>query len=228
MNEEATARAVAPIELPPPPEPPPHDDPIACAVIAEVVEKGFEGTSVDDVVRTAGVSRAEFDARFESVEHCALDTFERHIAVFELRVGTAFNSRKDWPSALRAAAYATADWMEENPLVVPFGMIDALKVPGEMMRVRREEVFGFCAQMIDRGREVAPDPESIPDSAPTFAIGAITQLLTHRLQEDAEVDPPAVVPEMMVRVVDIYLGEEAAAVEWAAERPPQGDRPALK
>src|SRR5436853_809140 len=220
MNREATARAVAPIELPPPPDPRPQDDPLACAVIAEIVEKGYEGTAVEDVVRRAGVSREEFDRRFGSLAHCALDSFERNIATFERRVGSAFNSHNDWPSALRAAAYATADWMQENPLAVSFGMVDVLKLPSEMGRVRREETFAFCAEMIDRGRMAGPEPEALPEAAPTFAIGAITQLLTHRLQEGAEVEPREVIPEMMNRIVGIYLGAEAAESEWTAEAPP--------
>lgn len=219
MKNESTVCAVAPIELPPPPDPDPYGDPLAFAVIAELVEKGYDEAAIDGVVRRAGVPREEFDRRFDSLEHCALDSFERLIADFELRVGTAFNGQPDWPSALRAAAYATADWMDENPLVVAFGMVEVLKMPGEMGRVRREETFEFCARMIDRGRWASGDPDGHPDSAATFAIGAITQLLTHRLQEEAEVEPRDVIPEMMNRVVGIYLGAEAAEAEWTAEPP---------
>lgn len=219
MNRESTVGAVAPIELPPPPEPRPQDDPIAEAVIGEIVEKGYEETTVEGVVRRAGVSRQEFDRRFESLGDCALDAFERWIIDFKRRVGVAFNSQEDWQSGLRAAAYATADWMEDNPLVVPFGMVEVLKTPGDMGGVRREETFAFCARMIDRGRAAAPDPDAVPDSAPTFAIGAITQLLTHRLQEGADVEPRSVIPEMMSRVVHIYLGAEATEAEWTAEPP---------
>jgi hypothetical protein len=135
------------------------------------------------------------------------------------QVGSAFNDQSEWPSALRAAAYATTDWLVDNPELASFGLVGVLALPDEMVRVRREESLEFCGQMIDRGREVAGDPDSIPDSAPTFAIGAITQLLTHRLQEEATVDPPALVPEMMFRIVSIYLGPEAAELEWTAERP---------
>ena len=220
MNEKSAVVAVAPVELPPPPQPHPQDDPITCATIAEIVENGYESTGVEGVVRRANVSRKEFDSRFESLEDCVLDSFERCIADFERRVGLAFNEQADWPAALRAAAYATADWMAENPQAMAFGMLDALRMPDEMIRVRREETFAFCALMIDRGREVAPDPAAIPELASTFAIGAITQLLTHRLQEEAAIDPPTVIPEMMVRVVQIYLGDEVAEAEWAASRPP--------
>lgn len=220
MNRESIVGAVAPIELPAPPEPHPRTDPIAIALMAAIAENGYEGSSIEDVIRRAGVSRAEFDRRFESLEHCALDSFERIIADYELKIGIAFNGAPDWPAALRAAAYATADWMDENPLMASFGLVDALKMPGEMVRVRREETFAFCAQMIDRGRSVSPDPEAIPESAPTFAIGAVTQLLTHRLQEEAEVEPREVIPEMLHRVVGIYLGPEAAEAEWTAAPPP--------
>lgn len=224
MNEKLTVGAVAPIELPPLPEPRPQDDPIATAVIGEIVEKGYGETSVEEVIRRADVSQQEFDRRFESLGHCALDAFERWIADFKLRVGSAYNRQADWQSGLRAAAYATADWMEDNPLVVPFGMVEVLKLPGGIGSVRREETFAFCARMIDRGRQAAPDPETVPDSAATFAIGAITQLLTHRLQEGADVEPRSVIPEMMVRVVHIYLGAEAAEAEWTAE-PPRDEQP---
>ena len=224
MNEDSTVRSVAPIELPPPPEPPPEDDPIAAAVVAEIVEKGYEATSVDDVVRRAGVSREEFDSRFASLEDCAVETFEQLSADFERRIGAAFNRQLDWPSALRAAAYETADWMEENPQVVSFGMVELLKMPGEMGRVRREETFSFCARMIDSGRTASENPQALPEAAPTFAIGAITQLLTHRLQEEAVISPTAVVPELMHRVIGIYLGPEAAEAEWSASRPTPGPR----
>lgn len=224
MNEELTIRAVRPIELPPPPDPSPGQDPLAIAVIAEIVASGYEQATLEGVLRRAGASREDFDRRFDSLDACALDSFERFIADFERRVGGAFNGQMHWPSALRAAAYETADWMVENPEVAVFGMVEVLKMPGELAKVRREETFDFCSRMIDRGREAAEDPETIPAAAPTFAIGAITQLLTHRLQEKAEINPPAVIPEMMARVVGIYLGDEAAEAEWTATRPPAEQR----
>lgn len=216
MNRELTARSVAPIELPPAPEPDPNVDPIATAVAAELVERGYEGATVAGVVRRAGVPAAEFERRFDGLEACVLDAYERFIADFQRRVGGAFNRQLNWPSALRSAAYETADWMEENPHLVAFGTAEVLKMPGEMFRVRREEVFDFCAELIDRGREASRDPEAIPEVAPTFAIGAILQLLTVRLQEGAPIDPRRVIPEMMNRIVGIYLGAEAADAEWSA------------
>jgi hypothetical protein len=82
-----------------------------------------------------------FAQRYASLEDCAPDSYERFIACYERRVGLAFNSHSDWRSSLRAAAYETADWMEENPDLVSFGMAGVLTMKSELARVRREEVF---------------------------------------------------------------------------------------
>jgi AcrR family transcriptional regulator len=219
MNREPTARSVAPIALPAAPEPDPHVDPISIAVVAEMVEMGYEHATTAGVARRAGISSAELERHFESLDACALDAFERLIDDFRRRVGSAFNQQDEWPAALRASAYECADWMAEHPTAAAFGAAEVLKMRIELARVRREEVFGFCSELIDRGREAAPDPSLIPDSAPVVAIGAIAQLLTHRVQEGAGVQPHDVVPEMMNRIVATYLGPEAAEEEWTAERP---------
>ena len=219
MSRVPAGGPVAPIELPPPPDPNPDSDPISVAVVAEVAERGYEQASVDGVVRRAGVSQEEFDRRFDSLDACALDTYERFIADFKRQVGSAFNAQGEWPAALRAAAYASTDWMTERPLAAAFGSAGVMQMRSELARVRREEIIGFCAELVDRGREVVPDPDAIPESAPIVAIGAIAQLLTHRVQEGAAIHFPEVVPEMMHRIVSSYLGPEAAGAEWTAPRP---------
>jgi AcrR family transcriptional regulator len=219
LNIEPTAGNFAPLELPPPPDPDPLTDPLVGAVVAEVVESGYENATIAGLLRRAGVSLESFHARFETLEACALDSYERLIADFERRVGSSFNRQRDWPTALRAAAYTCVDWMVERPGTMAFGSAEVLKMPSELARVRREEVTAFCAELIDRGREAAPDPASIPESAPIFAVGAIVQLLTLRVQEGKTIQPYEVIPETMHRIVSIYLGPEAAEAEWSAPRP---------
>jgi len=153
-----------------------------------------------------------------------LDCYERLIASYERRIGVAFNAHMDWRSSLRAAAYETADWMEENPQVVSFGMTGVLQMKSELARVRREEVFVFCAQMIDLG-STEPNSQAKNDgSTSTYAIGSIIQLLTHRLQGGAPIKPHEIVPEMMYSIVRAYLGDEAAEEELNLPRPTPSSR----
>jgi AcrR family transcriptional regulator len=211
------------ITLPPAPSWDPRHDALASAVVSECAERGYEAVTIEDVVRRAGVTRAEFDRRFADLDDCAMRTYEALTALFRRRIGAAFNRHDDWREALRAAAYETADWMTENPELTPFGMTEVLKMRSETARICREETFVYCAEMIDAGRPFAPDPEAVPETASMIAIGSILQLLTHRLQVGEPVRPHAIVPEMMFGVVRVYLGEEAAREELAMRpRGPEG------
>ncbi len=203
-----------PVDLPPLPQPDPFQDPIALAVVAEFCEAG-EAAGVDGVLARAGVSAAEFSQRYGDLEECALDAYERFIADYERRIGMAFNSRSDWRSALRAAAYESADWMEENPGLVRFGTSEVLRMKNEGFRLRREEVFFHGAQLIARGRYVS---ETADESTAMIAVGSIAQLLTRRVQQGVPIAPHAMVPEIMYGVVRAYLGEEAAQEELVLPR----------
>lgn len=209
-----------PIELPPEPQPDPLSDPLSLAIVSEAVERGYPAVTVDGVAARAGVEVEEFHRRFRDLDDCAIDTYERLIAAWVRRVVGAFNSRRDWRTALRAAAYETADFFEENPNLPQFGMTEVLRIPSELARVRREEVFAYSLRMIEQGRDAAPDPGSVPEGASMVAVGSILQLLTHRLQQGAEIRFHEQVPESVSMVVDTYLGEEAAREELVLRRPP--------
>jgi AcrR family transcriptional regulator len=188
------------------------------ALVMEVYECG-EAASEAGVIARAGVSPSLFAERFGTLEGAAIDVLERLIADYNRRIGKAFNAQSDWRSSLRASAYESADWIEENPEVVSFGMTGVLQMKGELIRVRREEAFFFSAHLIDLGRTEPGSRADDDDGATaTFAIGSILQLLTQRLQSGVDFDPHKVVPEMMYSIVRAYLGDAAADEELALSR----------
>jgi AcrR family transcriptional regulator len=214
-----------PVRLPPPPSRDPFSDPLALALVDEVAERGYAATTIAGVIERAGIRREEFDRRFADLENAALRTYEAFIADFERRVGGAYNAQVEWRAALRAAAYETADWMTESPNLVRFGTVEVLEIRSEMARVRREEVFIYCAGLIDAGRADAVDPDAVPDSAAIVAIGSIMQLLSHRVQKGIGIDPHAMVPEMMYAATRPYVGEELARQELTRHPPGQSGLP---
>ncbi len=199
------------------------------ALIEEVAERGYAAVTSADVAARAGISMTAFRRCYLDLEDCALRVLEDFIADYKWRIGTAYNRHSEWRDALRAAAYAAADWMIELPSLVRFGTVEVLEMKSEMARVRREEVFLYCTAMIDGGRAVAPDPAAVPPSAAVVAIGSITQLLTHRVQKGEAIRPRETVPEMMYAAVRPYLGEAVAREELtipAPPTPPEGSLPA--
>jgi len=210
---------VRPVEIPPAPAPDPFTDPLSVAVVAEMLDRGYAETTVAGVASRAGVPVVDFRRRFRDLDHCALDAYERGAADFERRIGGAFNDHPDWQTALRAAAYEAVDWLREHAQMARFGNTELLRMRDEIAKVRREEVFRWCTELVERGREAAPDPDRLPEGTAIVAAGSFLQLFAVRQQQGGELDLEAAVREALYAVVRTYLGEDAARAELSLTRP---------
>jgi AcrR family transcriptional regulator len=189
------------------------------AMLDLVSSEGFEAISLDDVVERAGTSREEFERQFESMEDCAMVVFDRFLEDHNRVVRKAYESEEVWPDSLRAAAYAVASWMTENPQAARFGTVGMLW-SSELAQARREAGFQNFVDLVDAGKEVAEDPDSIPPFTAEGVIGSIAEMLTRRLSQ-GEVHLYELVPQLMSIAVRPYLGEEAAAKELTIPPPPR-------
>ncbi|HEX4306469.1 MAG TPA: TetR/AcrR family transcriptional regulator [Solirubrobacterales bacterium] len=197
------------------------EHPLAAAVIEVVAVHGHEEARIEEITARAGVSREEFDRLFSGKADAVLRVFESYIDDFKRRAGRAYESAPAWPASLRAAAYEFVSWIEDHPYAYEFGMVRILGA-GEMARLRREELFAWCAGLIDDGREVAPDPGAVPQAAALIAIGAVVDFASRHAAGELDADPSEFVPELMYGAVLPYLGEEAARSELSAPPPRRG------
>lgn len=195
------------------------DHPLAAATMAVLHERGYKQASIDEIFARAGVKRDEFDHQFGGKADLVLCVLESYIDDFESRLRAAYESKPHWPDNLRAVAYETTRWIAEHPLASWFGMVGVLEA-GDMALVRREEVFKWCAALIDAGRDVAPEPEAVPRSAPLIAVGAIVETVRRYEEGTVIADPVETVPQLMYAAVRPYLGEEAARRELEIPPPP--------
>ncbi len=188
------------------------------AMVGLASERGYDGIGVAEVAERAGGSVAEFESLFPSKLACAVEILEG-IAESNLRaVRGAFDSEPAWPDSLRAAAYAHAGWILANPEKMHFGLLETVWA-SELTGALRDHLFGQYIAMVDAGREVADDPDSIPASAALGVVGSITEVITRRLGGKQSRELIDLVPEMMYLAVRPYLGEEAARRELTMPRP---------
>jgi AcrR family transcriptional regulator len=192
--------------------------PLAAAVVEVVALRGYEEAGIEEIVALAGATRADFDRLFDGKADAVLRVLEAMIEDFKCRVGGAYAAYPTWPDGLRAAAYEVVAWIEEHPHAYEFGMLRVLEA-GEMARLRREELFVWCAGLIDAGREVAPGPVPVPQAASLIAVGAVVDGLARHAGGELDADLTATVPELMYGAVRPYLGEEAARRELTRPRP---------
>lgn len=189
------------------------------AMVDLAYERGYEAVTVEEIVARAGGGREEFEATFGSLQACAVAALEDLAASNLGTVRKAFESHPRWPDSLRAAAYAHARWIRENPRKMRFGVLETLWA-GEVANATRDHLFGAYVAMVDAGREVAPDPDSIPAYTAEGVVGAVTQVVVKEVSGRGDRDLLELVPEMMYLAVRPYLGEEAARAELS-EPPPE-------
>jgi AcrR family transcriptional regulator len=193
--------------------PDPVEDRLYEALVELVAEHGFSGLRLKPLLRRASVDRDDFEARYEDVEDCVLAIYESSVAVFLRGVLEAYDAEDHWRDGLRSAAYAAAGWIADHPGETRFAMVDVLQAEGEMLRVRREEIIQACAKLLDTARVGAADPDAIPTSAPVVVIGSVAEMLTRTINRGSQLEPVAVVPQLMYLALRPYVGEESARAE---------------
>jgi AcrR family transcriptional regulator len=175
-----------------------YEHPIAGAVMAVIKDRGYELASAKEFADRVGMEMAQFEHHFADKAEATDRVFEAYIDNFKTRVGGAYASAASWPENLRAAAYEAARWLRDNPLATWFGMVGMLDA-GDLQRVRREEVFKWCAALIDEGRAVAPNPAAVPEAAPLIAVGAIAETLRRQQEGSFDADTVATVAPRCAR-----------------------------
>jgi AcrR family transcriptional regulator len=193
------------------------------AMLDLTYERGYDAVSVEDIVERAGATRRDFSAIFASKEYCAVAVLDELANDSLQMVQAAYDREAQWPDSLRAAAHAMARWIVENPKGVRFGMVDMLWA-GELAKATRDSFFRHYSRMVDGGRAVAKDPESIPPFTAEGTIGSISEMLARRVQRGQADNPYDFIPELMYLAVLPYLGEEAARRELTMPAPEQATR----
>lgn len=191
------------------------------AAIDVVLERGNEGTTVEAVIERAGVDRAAFDCHFEDLGDCILQAYWTHTNEFTVLVRAAFDRERTWRDSLRAAAYAAARYIRDNPRIVRFGTLQLFQA-GAMAQVERESHLHLMVDLIDAGRQELDDPDSLGRGVAEGVFGSIYELVVRDLQAGRGTrSAEEFVPELMFVAVRPYLGLKAAQEELSIPPPPE-------
>ena len=81
------------------------------AMVRSAAAKGYEETTVGDVVEAAGLPRETFDELFAGKEHCFLEAYDAVIDVVLVHVAGAYEGAagEAWPDRVVAALRALVD-----------------------------------------------------------------------------------------------------------------------
>lgn len=184
---------------------------LLAAILRVTAEKGYQETSVADVLKEAGVGRESFYRHFKDKEACFLAAGDALTDDLEGRIREAYDQPGPWPQRVRAGLAAALAWFAANPEIARVMLIEMGAV-GPSARERFLENLHRFTTMLDEGREPAVPAADFPDVA-SIALGAIVATIYEEVVLGDPAKLPPLLPQLTFELLVPYLGENAARRE---------------
>jgi AcrR family transcriptional regulator len=184
------------------------------AMVRVAAAKGYEATTVTDVIEVAGVSRASFYEQFEDKSTCFLEAYDAVIDVLVAHVTSAFESAagEPWPERIAAGLGALVELLAAEADIARMAMVEVTAV-GDDARARYRSALARFTPFLEEGREYSSQAEELPPDTARFAIGGATSMIFDEIRAGRGPELQGILPDLLFAVLMPYLGPEQAELE---------------
>jgi AcrR family transcriptional regulator len=195
---------------------PPQRERILDAAERLIAEHGVTSTSIEAIVKEAGVSSVTFYEFFEGKEECFVAAFDRAVdaTASELAAAAAGDPAAgglSWAEEVATGLRALTRLIPARPQRARLCLVDA-QTGGPEMSVHFEEALDRVAAKLREGRVLATSAPDLPPTHEEATAGALAWLLHERLEAGGELE--ALYPELIDIALAPYLrgGEPAGSL----------------
>jgi len=184
------------------------------AMLRVAAAKGYEATTVADVIEVAGVSRETFDAMYEDKEACFLEAYDAVFDVLVAHVTSAFEAAagEPWPERISAGLGALVGLLSIEAGIARLSMVE-VTAAGDDARARYRAALARFTPFLEEGRDYAPGGGELPADTARFAIGGATSMIFDEIRAGRGPELRRILPDLVFAVLMPYLGPEAAEDE---------------
>jgi AcrR family transcriptional regulator len=170
-----------------------------------VADKGYAATTIEDIVRGAGVSKKTFYEHFADKLDCFLAAYEAASDELLDHVREAQNGEEgEWLARTRAGIHAYLRWLAAEPALARVFLIEVAAAGPDALE-RRERLRDRYAERM-RELQVA---NSVPDEIFHAVVAGADDLVVRRLREGG--DLLELEPILLYLQVSLLAGPEVAA-----------------
>jgi AcrR family transcriptional regulator len=185
--------------------PPPQRERILDAAEHLIAERGCAGTSIESIVKAAGVSSVTFYEFFAGKEECFVATFDRAVeaggdALAHAAAGDPAAGELSWPEQIATGLRALTRLIVAEPERARLCLVEA-QTGGPELSARFEATLDRVAAKLREGRALETAPADLPASHEEATAGALAWLLRERLEAGDAEGLEALYPEL----IDIAL-----------------------
>lgn len=187
---------------------------LLAAVVRVTATKGYQASSVADILKEAGVGRETFYKHFKDKEDCFVAANDELVANLENEVKAAYDQPGSWPQRVRLGLAATLEWFAASPEIARVMMIEMGTV-GPIASSRFRDTFRRFTALLDDGREFIDDAPDLPNLS-SIAGGAVFARVYEEVALGNATNLTQLQPELTFELLLPYIGEEAAGKEREA------------
>ena len=184
------------------------------AMLRVAAAKGYEATTVTDVIEVAGVSEQTFEEMFGDKEACFLEAYEAVFDVLLAHVTSRLRGRRGraLAGADRGGARALVELLAIEADIARLSMVE-VTAAGDDARARYRAALARFTPFLEEGREYSNQGEELPADTARFAIGGATSMIFDEIRAGRGPELTRILPDLVFAVLMPYLGPEAAEDE---------------
>ena len=182
---------------------------LLAATARVTAERGYEATTVADILADAGVGRESFYEIFSDRRDCVLAAHQVLLDDLIDKVAAAYAGDGEWVERCRATLAALLDWFAADPPAGRFLLVELRRGRAGVPRPLRGGL-----RPLRRGDRLRPRPADLPDPDPlpttSLAVGAAISRVYVEVAAGRSEDLPRLLPQLTYEVLVPFLGEDAA------------------
>lgn len=187
------------------------------AAIEVFAARGYQGTTIDDIVAAAKVGVGSFYDLFDNKPGCFVQAYERIVVDARQRIAAAVPADAEWPEQACAALRALLELIEAEPVRARVALVEVQTAGAEAL-TRHEETVDSVIPLLARGRAENPELAELPSHIEEAIVGGLAWLLQQRLAQGEFEGAEAYLPDVLEIAVVPYVGRERAASLLAAAK----------
>jgi AcrR family transcriptional regulator len=184
-----------------------------------IAEKGCSKTTIEAIVKVAGVSSVTFYEHFEDKEACFVAAFDRAVEETRAELREAIGEALDWPDQIRAGLRALLEAIDADPARARMCLVEAQR-GGPQLHTRYEATLDSAAAELSAGRALDSAPAGLSEALEEATAGGLAWLLRERLELGGGGSLEELLPRMIEIALSPYLGDGEARLTAAAEPAP--------
>jgi AcrR family transcriptional regulator len=180
---------------------------ILIAATGVFAKRGYQATTIDNIVAASKASVGSFYQLFDGKEDCFLGVYERIIANAQQRIAATVAAADGWAEQAFAGLRTLLELFATEPLAARIVLIE-VQTAGPTATAHYNGLLDAATEWLRRGREHYPRAADLPPTFEQAAVAGLAFFLQQRLLASAPQAVETLLADTAQMILEPIIGEE--------------------